>query len=294
LVGARANDPALRPTPTPAAGTNPATPAASPTPASTPFFGDQRKQSTTNWEIDKTIRRTVGNGGVLKRLSAAVIVDHKLVDNTQAPRSPEELKTLQDTISAAIGIDTQRGDQLVVQSLAFERAPAEAAANLPWWEKFHDLIKLGIKYGLLVFAALLLIFFGFRPLRRSLAAISKRGELTEAQIRALPSMQTVSELAANSRMGNEEANRLSDANHQQSSNALPRPNEKMKDEGPHLTVAEIEAQMQAEIEHELATQAAPVVKRASAIKKTLVERTQKDPETIAVTIRSWLKDKEAR
>jgi flagellar M-ring protein FliF len=293
LVGARANDPALKATPTPAPAAPGAT--ASPTPQTPPLSGDQRTTSTTNWEIDKTVRRTVGAGGVLKRLSAAVVVDQKLVNGTPAARGADELKKLQDTVAAAIGIDAGRGDQLVVQSLAFEQTAVEAG-KLPWYEKYRDLIGAAIKYGSFVLAALLLILFGYRPLRRALRPVeASPKQLAEAEAKALPegAARTVAELAAAATDQRAAApqGELSPA----ADIAAPTSQAQLMDSTTPRTVAELEAQMEAEVARELdGTQAVPVVKRAGAIKKQLAERSRKEPEVLAATIRGWLKEEEAR
>jgi flagellar M-ring protein FliF len=298
LVGARANDPALKATPTPAPSGAQAAPGAtaSPTPQTPPLVGDQRTTSTTNWEIDKTVRRTVGGGGVLKRLSAAVVVDQKLVNGAPTARGADELKKLQDTVAAAIGIDTARGDQLVVQSLAFEQT-AEEAGKLPWYEKYRDLIGVGIKYGSFVLAALLLILFGYRPLRRALKpAAETPKQLSEAEAKALPegAARTVAELAAaatDQRAGDSpQGERSPGANI-----GAPTSQGQLMESNTPRTVAELEAQMEAEVARELdETLTVPVVKRAGAIKKQLAERSQKEPEVLAATIRGWLKEEEAR
>lgn len=290
LVGARANDPALKPTPTPAPN---AAPNASPAPATATFTGDRRTMSTTNWEIDKTVRRTVGAGGVLKRLSAAVIVDQKLVNGAAAARTPDELKKLQDTVAAAIGIDAQRGDQIVVQSLAFEQNVADAG-KLAWYERYRELIQVGIKYGSLVLAALLLVFFGYRPLRRALKSAEEPKQLAAADARALPEgeARTVAELEAGvtSQRAEDAARELPAAAAQAAAAAAEKQVEQQL-----RTVAQLEAQIEAEIQHELASaHVTPVVKRAGAIKKQLIEHSKKEPEVIASTIRGWLKEKDGR
>ena len=54
-------------------------------------------------------------------------------------------------------------------------------------------------------------------------------------------------------------------------------------------MAEIEAEMEAQVAREMA-QFAPDVMRASTVKKQLVERSRKQPENVAMTIRGWLQE----
>jgi hypothetical protein len=55
------------------------------------------------------------------------------------------------------------------------------------------------------------------------------------------------------------------------------------------TVAELQAQMDAEVAREMAS-FIPEVKRASAVRRQLVEHSQQTPETLAMTVRGWLQE----
>jgi flagellar M-ring protein FliF len=310
LVGARANDPALKPTPTPTptpapnanpANTATASAATTSTNAPAPLAGDQRSMTTTNYEIDKTVRRMVGSGGVLKRLSAAVVVDQKLVNGAPTARAADELKKLQDTVAAAIGIDAARGDQIVVQSLAFEQS-ANDTARPSALDKYRELILTAIKYGSFVLAALLLVLFGYRPLRRALAPPADAKQLPAAEARALPEgeAKTVAALEADAAL-----NRAADATQTELPPAAP-PGEaevtaappptsrQLMENTTPRTVAELEAEMEAQVAEEFESAGATPVRRAGAIRKQLIERSQKEPEALAATIRGWLKEKENR
>ena len=72
VVGARSNDPT---TPAPPATVTPA-----------PVGADQRGATTTNYEIDKTVRRTVGGGGRINRMTVSVVVDSKNVNGVEVAR----------------------------------------------------------------------------------------------------------------------------------------------------------------------------------------------------------------
>jgi flagellar M-ring protein FliF len=258
VVGARANDPSLPP----AAATTTTAPIASSSPSA-----DQHTASTTNYEIDKLVRRTTGGSGRISRLSVSVLVDYKMVNGASVVRSSEELQKIQEVVGAAVGIDTNRGDQIVVQAMPFDQPAAAEARNLSFIEKNKDLIRSAIKYGLLALAALLLIIFVIRPARRALRLASARTEqLTDGYQStrlALPAGRLISE---------DGDMRLSG------------------DTGSPRTVAEIEAEMEATLMREM--NAVPVeVVRAGAIKKQLVERARQNPETMAMTLRGWLQEK---
>lgn len=257
VSGVRANDPAA-PANDPAQPV-PATPAAQAAPSA------QRVGSTTNYEIDKTVRRTVGSGGTLTRLSVSVVVDYKAVEGVTAARTPEELQKIQQLVAAAVGTNEARGDQVVVQSIPFNQPAPEAGAQ-GLLEKHRDLLPVVIKYSLLLLGALFVLLFVLRPMRRALKAATQPAE-------AAPPLLTA---------GAERTGALSAG--AGDSSVTPQLNEAPR------TVAEIEAQMEAEVAREVAASLAPEAKRTSAIRKQLAERSNNEPELVAMTIRGWLQD----
>lgn len=250
VSGVRANDPAAPPAE--AAPSVQAAPSA------------QRVASTTTYEIDKTVRRTVGAGGTLTRLSVSVVVDYKAVEGVTTARTSEELQKIQQLVAAAVGTNETRGDQVVVQSIPFNQPTPEAGAQ-GLLEKHRDLLPVAIKYSLLLLGALFVLLFVLRPMRRALKAVVRPAE-------AAPPLLT-SGIAE--RMGALPAGELS---------GTPQLNETPR------TVAEIEAQMEAEVAREVAASLVPEVKRTSAIRKQLAERSNNEPELVAMTIRGWLQD----
>src|SRR5207253_9296588 len=73
-------------------------------------------------------KRTVLPQGGIKRLSVSVLIDHEVhFEGTGAqakrvltPPTPERLKVIHDLAAAAVGLNTERGDQMIVESLPFE------------------------------------------------------------------------------------------------------------------------------------------------------------------------------
>jgi flagellar M-ring protein FliF len=287
LVGARANDPQLNPTPTPAPATQPgAQPAPSPTLAP---LGDTRNASTTSYEIDKTVTRTLNNGGRLLRLSASVVVDDKKENGKPTLRTAEELKKLQDLVAAAVGMNTQRGDQVVVQSLPFD-LPQDATPTA--LDRYRDLILTAIRYGSIVLAAAVLILFGLRPALRALKDAGKTAEPQLLKAATATPLSVEAALKQESATPEEkpETARLPEAERREPVAQLSGATEPVTAGGPR-TIAEIEADLAAQLAAELDDPAVAEVKRASEIKKLLVERSQKNPESIATTLRSWLQEK---
>lgn len=110
--------------------------------------GSSRLVQSKQYEVNKTIVRTMGPGAQLRRLTVAVLVDGTYTtpedggEPVFTPRSPEELAELQAVVENAMGFNAARGDRLKIASVQFRdrpvlgdiAPPAEAAwmAWLPW------------------------------------------------------------------------------------------------------------------------------------------------------------------
>jgi flagellar M-ring protein FliF len=127
-----------------------------------------RKDSTLNYEVDKSVQYTKSQVGKIERLSAAVVVNYKSVSDPkgeirQVPLTPEELTQLDKLIKQAIGFNEQRGDAVNVVNQAFTKVQEE---NIPIWaqQEAIDLAKsLGLPIGIALVAAIL-VFGLFRPM----------------------------------------------------------------------------------------------------------------------------------
>lgn len=160
-----------------------ADPAAPPQPKSE--SNSNRTESTVNYEIDKTLRTEVVEGGKIQRLSVAVAIDHMRVPGaegqpaTWAPRPPEEIARLTSLVKSAVLFNEQRGDVVTVESAAFARPDTAldgGEAPGPFdFDKF-DLVRVGEIVALL-FTALALVFFVLRPLIGGLFAKPEPADL---------------------------------------------------------------------------------------------------------------------
>jgi flagellar M-ring protein FliF len=84
--------------------------------------------STTNYEVSKTIQKVIEGTGNIKRLTLAAVIngvpkevkeggDTKTV---MEPRSEDQMKKLEQIISQAVGVNPVRNDQVSVVSMQFE------------------------------------------------------------------------------------------------------------------------------------------------------------------------------
>jgi flagellar M-ring protein FliF len=133
-----------------------------------------RTEETTNCEISKTTKTSTVDGGVVKRLSVAVVVDGAK-SGAYKPRTPAELKQIEALVKSTMGFDASRGDQIQVTSMAF--AEIDTAAATPAPEPFLGIdgpmwFKI-IEAGILSITALLIGLFVMRPLiNRMFAPVS--------------------------------------------------------------------------------------------------------------------------
>ncbi len=138
------------------------------------------RESTTNYEIDKTIRHTRTPTGTIKRLSAAVVVNYRRADPAPAQGKPaaedklaalgtEEMAKIEALVKEAMGYTATRGDTLNVANVPFTEPAKVVVAEPPLWKQPQNIeLAKDIGKNLLVGALVLVILFGFvRPLLRA-------------------------------------------------------------------------------------------------------------------------------
>ena len=130
-----------------------------------------RKDSTINYEIDKTIRHTKQSVGTIKRLSAAVVVNHrKDAKGLVKPLADAELKQINELVREAMGYNKERGDTVSVANAPFTASEANDAAAFPIWKDpdILALLKELFKYGAIAAVLAYLVFKIILPLSRTM------------------------------------------------------------------------------------------------------------------------------
>ena len=129
-----------------------------------------RKDSTINYEVDRTIRHTKQAVGSVRRLTAAVVVNHRKEigkDGKPAtkPLTDAELKQINDLAREAMGFNKERGDSLSVANASFT-AVERADGGIPLWKDpdILSLVKELIKYGAIAGILAYLILKVIKPL----------------------------------------------------------------------------------------------------------------------------------
>lgn len=129
-------------------------------------------QSTTNYELDKTIRHTKQAYGSIRRLSVAVLIDDKMVENEageieRVAVSAEEIEQITLLVKEAVGFMEPRGDSVSVINRSFQPLPEiQEPEPLPFYEQIW--MQGLVKQGFAGFAVLMLIFMVLRPAMKNL------------------------------------------------------------------------------------------------------------------------------
>jgi flagellar M-ring protein FliF len=130
-----------------------------------------RTEETTNYEISKTVRTSTLDGGDVKRLSVAVVVDgtndtDAAGRETYKARTPHDVQQIEALVKSAIGFNQARGDLVQVVNMPFARidsgpvtpvaAPLLGLDSAEWFKI--------IEATILSLTALLIGLFVVRPL----------------------------------------------------------------------------------------------------------------------------------
>jgi flagellar M-ring protein FliF len=126
-----------------------------------------------NYEMDRTISHTRQSPASLKRLSVAVLLDHRSIYGnrgavTKEPLTEEEIQRITSLVKEAVGLDEARGDTINIVNTPFQQpAIVEPIPEAPLWEQPW---VLSLARQLLGGLAVLVIAFGIlRPMLNKLA-----------------------------------------------------------------------------------------------------------------------------
>ncbi len=133
-----------------------------------------KNSRTTNYEISKTISKTVNPVGSITALSVSVLVADKIkldVDGkpeSATPRSAEELKSIENMVASAIGLVAERGDIINVLSMPFaDPDTASAEGEMVSGNLLYQYMPL-IKYALIGFGVLIIYLILIRPIIKTM------------------------------------------------------------------------------------------------------------------------------
>jgi flagellar M-ring protein FliF len=137
-----------------------------------PTSQSEREDTSTSYEVSKTVRKIIEPFGDIKRMSIAVLVDGKYEKskgqkgeevNKYIPRTPQDLNNIKSLVLRAAGINEERGDKLEVLNMPFE------VENIPEEKSFlgspgnKDMVVTFAKYAFYLVIALCVFLFVVKP-----------------------------------------------------------------------------------------------------------------------------------
>ncbi|CNK68388.1 flagellar MS-ring protein [Yersinia mollaretii] len=210
VPGALSNQPSATPVapievpqPAPAAGAAGATannanaanrPAATTAARSIATSSNSRHDQTTNFEVDRTIRHTQQQAGMVQRLSVAVVVNYSS-DKAGKPvaLSKDQLAQVESLTREAMGFSTDRGDTLNVVNTPFNATDDGSGSSLPFWQQqsfFDQLLNAG-RYLLILLVAWILWRKLVRPMITKKQIADKAAASVNSMVQTAQTAETV-------------------------------------------------------------------------------------------------------
>lgn len=131
--------------------------------------GSSRRDAVTNFEVDKTVRVTRAATGVVRRLNAAVVLNHRSSTDKngkvqQVALTTEEIDKLTALVKESVGFSQDRGDSVRVINAPFKVEVVEEV-QVPLWKQpwLLDLLRSMAVPGAAVLVASLVFFGLVRP-----------------------------------------------------------------------------------------------------------------------------------
>ncbi len=170
----------------PGGGNQQRQPGASADANATPRDQSKKTEEIVNYEISKTTKTEVIEGGRVNRISLAVLVDGTYSKNDKGevsyqPRSKEEIDQITALVRTAIGFDQKRGDQVEVVNLRFAEMPANPINEPTGWlaalQFTKDDIMRAIEMAVMGLLGLVVLLMVVRPLVRRMLTPEEQAPL---------------------------------------------------------------------------------------------------------------------
>jgi flagellar M-ring protein FliF len=163
-----------------------------------------RKEETTNYEINSKRIATVSNGYTVTRLSIAVVVNQDrikaVLGETATPEQiAERVAAIREMVASAAGFTEARGDVITVNAVEFiDGIDGEAIAGPGMLEMAGKHTGTVINAAAFVLVAFLVVWFGLRPLTAALQPAAATAQNYEEMQRALTGSPENLQIAAGS------------------------------------------------------------------------------------------------
>jgi flagellar M-ring protein FliF len=142
-----------------------------------------KTDTTTNYEISKTVENHVQEPGKVNKLSVAVLVDGNYTQDKDgkpvyAPRTDAEQKQIDTLVKSAMGYDEKRGDQVQIVNMRFSANPDDGS-GMSWMEWLKADMHSIIQTLALLVVAVLVFLVVIRPLMNRLLETPMMAETGE-------------------------------------------------------------------------------------------------------------------
>ena len=152
---------------------------------SSKFAITEKSDSTTNYEISKTIKNHISETGIVNRMSIGILVDGTYIKDEEAetrtyvPRSDEDLGKIKNLVMVGVGFDEDRGDKIEVVNMQFSSDFDDLELEPSDWIR-EELPNL---FQTLIFAivVLLVLITVIRPIALKAFEVKKANELFDGQ-----------------------------------------------------------------------------------------------------------------
>jgi flagellar M-ring protein FliF len=262
-----------------------------------------RQSETTNFELSKLVRHTVQPKGQIRRLSVAVILDHKTVYSKEKdgrvseraePRTQQELDSYRELVLATVGYDKERGDVVTLENVPFysDSRPEEDGPAVPWYTRHQQFTLPAMKYVSFLLLFLFVYLILFRPIRNRVFHVAAPPASAGPEKAALTAAETSKAIAG---AGLAEGGELPPAPEgATAASAAPM----QIGDGSDSDVGQDEefdfAVIDKKLERDFLKEAQMLdlgSRKYSVLKKRLVERAAKDPEAVAQLVRTWVAER---
>ncbi len=154
-----------------------------------------RRESVVNYEVDKTIRVVKGATGTVRRLTAAVVINHRTVTDPKTgkastqPVPAEQLEQMNALVREAIGFSKDRGDSVNLMNAPFNVEKVETV-EVPLWKQ-PDTVELAQTLAWPIGAVVLglVVLLGF--IRPGMKAITNPAPLVTAETQSGGQLEAV-------------------------------------------------------------------------------------------------------
>jgi flagellar M-ring protein FliF len=152
--------------------------------AQNPREQSRKTEEVVNYEISRSTKTEITEGGRVNRISVAVLVDGNYTRNANGeasyqPRPQEELDRITALVRTTIGFDEKRGDQVEVVNLRFAEVPAQPIPEPAGWLSFLQFTKADlmqwIEMLVMALLGLVVLFTVIRPLVRRILTPDNAG-----------------------------------------------------------------------------------------------------------------------